>query len=372
MYKDKNFQKRTGMMKILFEAQIPHGIIVEVTRLSPSIVIADRKRVEKEFSIQLPKQKTKEELYPQMVKILVKGKWRTSSIMWEVAETIVGMEVVLLATKNMGLLWEKLKFPQKENGFNKNFLPYFNILQQIFRENELGYQENFSTSHFKSNIYDAIRTGKLDISLLKNDVDFIALIASYFASRDRKEITSLPLDEKTIIEDVNKRLEILSERDKIVVQKFFGLGYEKKSFKELGEEFSLTSGGVRRIKETSLRRMKDNSLLRNIKSEVKISFSEKEISQITKDQKLGKPISILTEKVVDHPISVRTLNCLKAWDIEYFYQVCENWKYIERLRLRNLGKKGRDEIKIFFKKNDIKPEEVTIETIKFCEEYLNQ
>jgi RNA polymerase primary sigma factor len=66
--------------------------------------------------------------------------------------------------------------------------------------------------------------------------------------------------------EINKTLEMLSEREKEVVKLYFGIGEESAhSLEEIGERFNLTRERVRQIKEKALRRLKHSSRSQKLK-----------------------------------------------------------------------------------------------------------
>jgi RNA polymerase primary sigma factor len=66
--------------------------------------------------------------------------------------------------------------------------------------------------------------------------------------------------------EINKTLEMLSEREKEVIKLYFGIGEDiAHSLEEIGEKFNLTRERVRQIKEKALRRLKHSSRSQKLK-----------------------------------------------------------------------------------------------------------
>jgi RNA polymerase primary sigma factor len=58
----------------------------------------------------------------------------------------------------------------------------------------------------------------------------------------------------------------LAERERDIVRKFFGIGTPELTLEEIGDEFGLTRERVRQIKEKAIRKMKQNSKSKLLKT----------------------------------------------------------------------------------------------------------
>ncbi|MDR0811516.1 MAG: sigma-70 family RNA polymerase sigma factor, partial [Paludibacter sp.] len=58
----------------------------------------------------------------------------------------------------------------------------------------------------------------------------------------------------------------LAERERDIVKKFFGIGTPELTLEEIGDEFGLTRERVRQIKEKAIRKMKQNSKSKLLKT----------------------------------------------------------------------------------------------------------
>jgi len=58
---------------------------------------------------------------------------------------------------------------------------------------------------------------------------------------------------------VNIMLSVLDEREKIIIEKYYGLTGNESNLEDLGEEFGCTKERIRQLRDKSLRKLRDNS-----------------------------------------------------------------------------------------------------------------
>ena len=71
-------------------------------------------------------------------------------------------------------------------------------------------------------------------------------------------------DRSLINESLSKEIErvlafTLSDRERDIVKKFFGIGVAEMTLEEIGDEFGLTRERVRQIKEKAIRKLRPNA-----------------------------------------------------------------------------------------------------------------
>ncbi len=71
---------------------------------------------------------------------------------------------------------------------------------------------------------------------------------------------------ESLAKEIDRALSTLSERESDIVKKFFGLGVPEMTLEEIGDEFGLTRERVRQIKEKAIRRLRNNSRCKLLKS----------------------------------------------------------------------------------------------------------
>lgn len=60
-------------------------------------------------------------------------------------------------------------------------------------------------------------------------------------------------------ENINKILSVLSERERAIIEMYFGLNGSPLTLEEIGEEFELTKERIRQIKEKAIRKIRNNA-----------------------------------------------------------------------------------------------------------------
>ena len=80
-----------------------------------------------------------------------------------------------------------------------------------------------------------------------------------------------PIADKTLIDEslsteVERALSTLTERERDIIKLFFGIGGQEMTLEEIGEQFGLTRERVRQIKEKAIRRLRQQSKSKLLKS----------------------------------------------------------------------------------------------------------
>lgn len=80
-----------------------------------------------------------------------------------------------------------------------------------------------------------------------------------------------PMADRTLVNEslareINRALSTLSEREKDIIQMFFGIDHQEMTLEEIGDKFGLTRERVRQIKEKAIRRLRQNSRSKLLKS----------------------------------------------------------------------------------------------------------
>ena len=71
---------------------------------------------------------------------------------------------------------------------------------------------------------------------------------------------------ESLSREIDRALSTLSDREKEIIQMFFGIGMQEMTLEEIGDRFGLTRERVRQIKEKAIRRLKQNQRNKLLKS----------------------------------------------------------------------------------------------------------
>ncbi|MBQ8056106.1 MAG: sigma-70 family RNA polymerase sigma factor [Paludibacteraceae bacterium] len=74
------------------------------------------------------------------------------------------------------------------------------------------------------------------------------------------------LIDESLAREIDRTLSTLSERESEIVKMFFGIGGQEMTLEEIGDKFGLTRERVRQIKEKAIRRLRQNSRSKLLKS----------------------------------------------------------------------------------------------------------
>jgi RNA polymerase primary sigma factor len=71
---------------------------------------------------------------------------------------------------------------------------------------------------------------------------------------------------ESLATEVERALEILTERERDIIRYFFGIGTSEMTLEEIGEKFDLTRERVRQIKEKAIRKLRQSARSNTLKS----------------------------------------------------------------------------------------------------------
>jgi RNA polymerase primary sigma factor len=71
---------------------------------------------------------------------------------------------------------------------------------------------------------------------------------------------------ESLSREIDRALSTLTDREKEIIQMFFGIGMQEMTLEEIGDRFGLTRERVRQIKEKAIRRLKQTPRSKLLKS----------------------------------------------------------------------------------------------------------
>ena len=76
---------------------------------------------------------------------------------------------------------------------------------------------------------------------------------------DDSPMADRSLVNESLSKEIDRALSTLTDREKEIIQMFFGIGTQEMTLEEIGDKFGLTRERVRQIKEKAIRRLRQNS-----------------------------------------------------------------------------------------------------------------
>jgi len=83
---------------------------------------------------------------------------------------------------------------------------------------------------------------------------------------DDSPMADRSLVNESLAKEIDRALDTLSQREKEIIQMFFGIGDSEKTLEEIGDRFNLTRERVRQIKEKAIRRLRTSNRSKLLKS----------------------------------------------------------------------------------------------------------
>ena len=71
---------------------------------------------------------------------------------------------------------------------------------------------------------------------------------------------------ESLKEEIRQALKVLTERERNIIEAFFGIGQPELTLEEIGDKFGLTRERVRQIKEKAIRRLRTSTKNKMLKT----------------------------------------------------------------------------------------------------------
>lgn len=98
------------------------------------------------------------------------------------------------------------------------------------------------------------KCGSLNDKINEDGDEIMDVIADNSFGSPDDDITT----EDTLKSELEKTMDILSDREKKIIQMYFGMDGQPMTLEQIGDEYGLTKERIRQIKEKSLRKLKNN------------------------------------------------------------------------------------------------------------------
>ena len=125
----------------------------------------------------------------------------------------------------------------------------------------------------RQNVLDVMTNYKYKYRMYGNDKSMDALdhsislepVQEFFTYNENNEVIEQEVMEDSLNQEVTGALETLSERERIVLEMYFGINRDDElTLREIGEQFDLCLDRVRQIKEVGLMRLRHRSRSQNL------------------------------------------------------------------------------------------------------------
>lgn len=83
---------------------------------------------------------------------------------------------------------------------------------------------------------------------------------------DDSPMADTELVKESLRDEINRALALLNERERNIIQAFFGINQAEMTLEEIGEKFGLTRERVRQIKEKAIRKLRSNTKSKVLKA----------------------------------------------------------------------------------------------------------
>ena len=110
-------------------------------------------------------------------------------------------------------------------------------------------------------ISDTLKVSGRHISVDGEDNSLLDVLVN-----DDSPMADRSLVNESLAREIDRALSTLTEREKDIIQMFFGINTQEMTLEEIGDKFGLTRERVRQIKEKAIRRLRQNSRSKLLKS----------------------------------------------------------------------------------------------------------
>lgn len=157
----------------------------------------------------------------------------------------------------------------KISTMNKVNRCYIELEQEYQREptaEEIAEKMDVPLEDVRENMKIAVKPISMDAPL-NNEEESLSMHDLYVPTDNAIGLPESALNSDSLKKDIERSLSVLSEREATILNMYYGLhGYSPMSLEEIGVSLGLTSERVRQVKNKSIRKLKDMSGIKRLKT----------------------------------------------------------------------------------------------------------
>lgn len=147
---------------------------------------------------------------------------------------------------------------------------YYTELEQEYQREptaeEIAERMEISPEDVKENMKIATKPISMDAPLTMEE-EAVTLYDIYIPSENMMPVPETMLNRDSLKKDIERSLNLLSDREATIVSMYYGLGgMPAMSLEEIGDRLQLTSERVRQVKSKALRKLKENCSIKRLKT----------------------------------------------------------------------------------------------------------
>lgn len=147
---------------------------------------------------------------------------------------------------------------------------YYTELEQEYQREptaeEIAERMEISPEDVKENMKIATKPISMDAPLTTEE-EAVTLYDIYIPQENMMPVPETMLNRDSLKKDIERSLNLLSDREATIVSMYYGLGgMPAMSLEEIGDRLQLTSERVRQVKSKALRKLKENCSIKRLKT----------------------------------------------------------------------------------------------------------
>jgi len=156
--------------------------------------------------------------------------------------------------------WIKQSILSALNEYSRTIRLPSNLAQEV-QKNKKNILNNNNNHYICDDEQNVTTTLPYCVGLFKelNDSEQPVLLIDTIANEDSLNPESFVIKDDEIKQNINNVLNILDDRERIIIEKYFGLKGVESNLDDLGEEFNCTKERIRQLKDKALKKLRNES-----------------------------------------------------------------------------------------------------------------